>query len=579
MGTKDHLDLKQLADTYEILGELAGREDARSFLGNVLEDRKPILVTVSSEPEGDEGNALSHLAADVNLLSGVRHRNLVPIIEARWLGTDALAVITERVALPSLEDQLSRRDEAFPYPRIATILQEVNAVLDWARGQKVVHRSVRLDSVFVDPGSDRVQVMFAVRSLPPTGIPGEQADAQTIAALARAMLTRSVADPERDKLALAELRPGLPKRVVEQTELLLQASPSAEQPDVRGYIASIAMADELKKGETETHRVIGEMTEEQRVTREALAAERKAHDEDLAEQARNFVREKEDAARALAKEKEDLFRAVEKEREEMASALAKEKDELTRAVAKERKELQGAIEKERAALTKERESLAKARAAFERSSAKSREQIDGKLAALQVKVAPPSTRRVGISWWNRAWANRAWRRGGIGAAALILLAMLAFAIGRDRDPGIEAPQLSGEVRLMDSMAGGVGAPLVAGDSTPEGPAMDTTLTPRPRSERSVRRPLSPVPSDSTGVSTISFFDSISGNDTTVSPLPFTGRDTVAATDGTRREGAYPDSLRRGSTPLRDTSALRRRDSVPSADSLPRPDSSSSGGRL
>jgi len=35
-------------------------------------------------------------------------------------------------------------------------------------------------------------------------------------------LTRSVADPERDKLSLAELRPGLPSRVVEQTDALLE---------------------------------------------------------------------------------------------------------------------------------------------------------------------------------------------------------------------------------------------------------------------------------------------------------------------------------------------------------------------
>ena len=416
MAVKDKLDLDQLADAYDVTGELGGNEDARTFLGARRENGQPVLISIAREPAGDEGNALSHLAADVNLLAGQRPRNIVPIIESRWIGKDTLAIVTERLTLPTLEEQLSRREEEFSYPRIATILQEVNAALEWARGQKVVHRGVRLDSVFVDPGSDRVYVSFVVKPLPPSGIPGEQSDARTIGWLARAMLTRSVADPERDKLSLAELRPGLPSRVVEQTDALIASNPGATDiPDVRGYIAAIAMSEELKRGETECLRVTTEMAEEQRITREALAAERKAHEEDLAEQARRFAKEREDFTRALAKEREDLTRALEKERaellravakerEEMANAIAKEREELASAAAAEQKDLQRATEKERKelqrlaqrerqalakqreAMTKEREALAKERAAFERSSARGREQIAAKLAALQAQA-------------------------------------------------------------------------------------------------------------------------------------------------------------------------------------------------
>ena len=42
------------------------------------------------------------------------------------------------------------------------------------------------------------------------------------------------------------------------------------------FIAAIAMSEELRRGEDECSRVTREMSEEQRITREQLAAERKA---------------------------------------------------------------------------------------------------------------------------------------------------------------------------------------------------------------------------------------------------------------------------------------------------------------
>src|SRR2546423_8504911 len=110
----------------EVIGELSGRADAQTFLARRSSDGLDVLIILSRTPESDEGNALSHIAADANLLRGSQHRNLLGVIDGRWIGTDAFATIVERPRHPSLADVLSRRTEEFSYQRIAAMLRDVN---------------------------------------------------------------------------------------------------------------------------------------------------------------------------------------------------------------------------------------------------------------------------------------------------------------------------------------------------------------------------------------------------------------------------------------------------------------------
>src|SRR5205814_67118 len=106
-----------------------------------------------------------------------------------------------------------------------------------------------------------------------SGVPGAEADGRTIASLARAMLTRSPAAPERADQPLAELRPGLPKSVIDATEALLSPSPDQPPGDVTTYIASIAMAEALKTGEDHLDEARRAMEEQQRLHREQIEKE------------------------------------------------------------------------------------------------------------------------------------------------------------------------------------------------------------------------------------------------------------------------------------------------------------------
>ena len=358
------LELDELHGTYDIVGELAGRKDARQLMARRKEDGANVTISVFRAPEGDQGNALSHLAADANRLQGVEFPGLVPILDGRWVGTDAFAIVTPRIDAPTLEEVLSRREEDFSFARISAILRDLNAVVEWAREKKFVHRAVELDTVYLQPGSDRVLASFAVRPLPRTGMPGVAQDARNIALIARAMLTRSPFAPERDDQPLAELRPGLPRTVVEETDALLQPKSGAETPDVTGYISRLAMAEDLKRGELHLEKSRAAIKEALRKAKEQIAVAKAAHEQQLAAERKEHERLVAEQARKFAKEREDFEAELEKQRQ----ALAKEREALANERAAHARDCE-ALGKERAAHRRDCEALTRERAAHKEEAA------------------------------------------------------------------------------------------------------------------------------------------------------------------------------------------------------------------
>ena len=100
-----------LADEFDIVGELGGAPGTRFFIatrkgagdGKRRDDSGRVIIEIVRSPEGDESHALDHVASDTKLLSTLRHRRLVPILEGRWVGDDAFAVVREQVDDPSVD--------------------------------------------------------------------------------------------------------------------------------------------------------------------------------------------------------------------------------------------------------------------------------------------------------------------------------------------------------------------------------------------------------------------------------------------------------------------------------------------
>jgi hypothetical protein len=368
-------ELAALSDDFDVVGELGGRTPfliatRKSIAGNRRDESNRVLIEIVRPPVGDESHALDHLASDTKLLSGQRHRRFVSILEGKWLGDDAFAVVREYVDDPSVADLLARGD-VFTNTRTAAILREVHGLLQWARNQNVVHRRVTTDRLFLEPTSDRVRVSFAVAPLQRVRTTDATTeDVVTVVRLAVAMLAGGITAEEADGRSFAELRPDLPDRLFDETERLL--TEPATDSDLTLYLALIGMADPVAEGETERDRIRAEVLEEQRVEREKLARERADLERHVEEERRRLAEEGEELRGAFAQEKAKLER-------EFAAAQ--------RLLAAERAEMQRIIAAERAELLNKREALQREvgvrLAELERAAAADRAKLDELRASIQ----------------------------------------------------------------------------------------------------------------------------------------------------------------------------------------------------
>jgi hypothetical protein len=404
------------------------------------------------------------------------------------------------------------------------VLRDINSTLEWARENKIVHRHVDAGSIFLVPGSDRVLLSFVLRPLPLAEMPGAEDDARTIATLARAMLTRSVADPERDRLPLGELRPGLPDRLIEQTDALLHPGTDAKVPDVAEYIATVAMAESLKRAETECAETTRKLLEEERLAREKIEAERQATERAAAEQARLFHLEREEFSR----ERESILAELQKQRETLErerAALARERaehqqdretllrereehrrwaDEVERAFAaqtaalsRQTRAAQDRVAEERAHIDRiveervarelaarlpandediTRRAAPAVQAPTRRHRKEAAEEIDVPLSLpprpRPHRVTPQWIRSLSHVWQDvRArlprsrdglWGNRKWRMSARIVAAFLVIVVVTVAVARGRDASgrVARAPVSPEV-VTDSAAGRVEARRVA----------------------------------------------------------------------------------------------------------------------
>lgn len=381
--TNQSPDLTALESDYDVVGEVRGPGGVRAYPATRKDegvkrrdDQSGVLISIVTSPEGDEGNALSHLAADTKLLAGMSHRRLIPVIEGRWVGSDAFAVVTQRTTDPSLAQKLAT-GESFTTPRVAAILREVNGLLEWAREHKVVHRTVTADRIFLEPKTDRVRVMFGVAPIIRLKhVDPETEDARTIVRLVVAMLTGSEDPSTYEGQKLTELRPDLPDQLQEATVALLDETNAHTAADVATYLALVGMAGPLAAGETEAERIRDETLGEQLAEREKLAEERATFEQDMAREKSNFERVMAEAREAFDKLMADEREKFAKERDDLLRKLAKEKDELQRAALAERE----AITAKRAELER---TVAEQRRELERVATEDRRQIDALRAEIK----------------------------------------------------------------------------------------------------------------------------------------------------------------------------------------------------
>jgi hypothetical protein len=603
MTAHDQPELQPLAERYDITGELYVRNDARTLVAHRRNDGAPVLIVVARPPVGDERHALTHYASDAHVLEKLSHHNLVQVLEGLWLGPDTFALVTERVAAPTLAELLSR-EELTP-PRVARILQDVNGLLEWARSHGVVHRGVTPSTLFLEPGTDRTRASFVVQPIPITGVPGVEGDAKTIASLAWSMVARG-AELTGDQ---PEVEPALPTPIVERTRALLEAEPARDvPPDVQSYISMIAMTDALRQSDALREKVRLDLLEEQRETWDQLHKDREEFAGIVAERERRFAEEREELGRTLAEHRESL--------EAERTALKEEIEREREALAAERKELEGSIAAEREALAVERAAIEARRAEGEQllveielrrhelellreatPSAAVAASLEGEEPLVENVPAPvvesipvpltaapsalesakspdrfaepaPIMETSSLAERTRSAEQRPRRWMVPAAAALLIIAVVASGLGlrsRHAQASRSAAVETSPGTITDSAAGGIGARLATPDSVRTKPAIDSQAAPNADSlaalaaaarQRRARRAAALRDS-------LARADSALVQDTSQSaPVRAVVRSDSAQRDSVARDSARPESARLDSA--RRNSLLRntvRRDSV------------------
>ncbi|HEY9225966.1 MAG TPA: lysozyme inhibitor LprI family protein [Gemmatimonadaceae bacterium] len=254
-------DLSSLSNDYEILAPLRGSENTRRYLARHNGLNRDVTITVVRVPSAtkDSGgdNTLTHYASDARTLSVMRHPNIVPVVEGRWLPDSGavFAVVRARVRGATVE-HIVESESALPTSQVADALEQVQAAIEWARNNGIVHRHVSMTSIVFQQGSGRVMLELDPVPLRVDALPDICDDARTIGALAYEMLSGRRPD-EKTPIPLAELRGDLPPEIANEIEGLMRCTNAADARGVGGLVTLLRAVREPEFATTARGTAVG----------------------------------------------------------------------------------------------------------------------------------------------------------------------------------------------------------------------------------------------------------------------------------------------------------------------------------
>src|ERR1044072_7933932 len=89
-------DLSSLAGDYQILTALRSAADSVTYLARHLKLNRDVTITVMRLQAGADA-AIDRFAEDAKMLSVMRHRSVIPVIEGRRLPDGTFAIVRARV--------------------------------------------------------------------------------------------------------------------------------------------------------------------------------------------------------------------------------------------------------------------------------------------------------------------------------------------------------------------------------------------------------------------------------------------------------------------------------------------------
>jgi len=568
-------ELDSFASDYNVVGGLRSHSSAQRFLARRRSDGQDVVITIARVLPDNDNNSVAHLATDAQLLKTVSHPSIARVLEGRWIGADSFATVTERYHGDTVQELLDR-GKNFPNTRIAILLEDVHAALEWARQQGVIHRGVNPDEMVFERGTNRLIITLTRTPIPINGVPDATSDARTIGRLAWTMLSGETWTSEMD-MRLCDLVPNLAKKVSDATMMMSRLKDGAPTPDVMAFIGVVAAADVLKRAEIDLIAAKDEVTE----WRDTEYRRFERHKRELEEKARV------DSA-ALAKERDDFRKFESDER----AAIAAERSELESNVARRQKrltEVRDELEAQRRLLEQRLGELETRRVEVEGLHQEALEASRAAAAAIAIKprTLSPIDHVVAVAVGpepKEAERPRDWRAYArwLMPSISVALLMLAIALGiglahRSRRAAPSVVHVNGS-KIIASPAAGLDSgresrggflsqsaegKVIGPTGVPVGPPVSSpagaTASPA----------VPPIVSPDTGDSTFKR-DSIAAAQAHADSVAARRRAAARRIAQLQRDSIMRDSLARRDTLVRPDTLIRREPIVP-RDTIPRPD--------
>ncbi|HEX3865587.1 MAG TPA: hypothetical protein VHV78_02505, partial [Gemmatimonadaceae bacterium] len=235
--------LTVLDGDYKVLEELHRASGSTTYVARNLHLLRDVTVTVVPVSVPGGRATLTQLSSDTRTIIGLRNPNVIPVLEGRWLGRNAFAVVRARVRGSTLAELLGSAGNV-PLLRVQATLEQVYPTLTWARQNGIALRHVSPEWVVFQQGSGRALLAFDTpldveRPANSSNAEGTD-DVCMLGKLARVMLSGN-ADAGDTRVPLEDLRPDLPRRVSIAADALAAGEWGGEE-DVSQFLQILTSA-------------------------------------------------------------------------------------------------------------------------------------------------------------------------------------------------------------------------------------------------------------------------------------------------------------------------------------------------